>query len=225
MPRPRTAMRKIRDVLRLTYGDGLSRRQVAASTGIPVTTVSEHLGRAKAAGISWPLPNDMDDAALEAALVPTHGAVDRPAASAGLGSGPQRAQAQGRDPAAVLARVPRRASGGLRLQPVLQPLRRMAQEGRRRDAPAPPRRREDVRRLPRGHHPHLRPTQRHGRLRGAAARGLPGCLLLHLRRGPSLPGALALRDRPRPRTGVLRRRAGHLGAGQPALGGDEGPSL
>lgn len=70
MPRPRTAMRKIRDVLRLTYSDGLSRRQVSLSIGIPVTTISEHLGRAKAAGIGWPLPAGMDDAALEALLFP-----------------------------------------------------------------------------------------------------------------------------------------------------------
>ena len=70
MPRPRTAMRKIRDVLRLTYSDGLSRRQVSLSTGIPVSTVGEHLGRAKAAGIGWPLPPDMDDGALEALLFP-----------------------------------------------------------------------------------------------------------------------------------------------------------
>lgn len=70
MPRPRTAMRNIRDVLRLAFGEGLSRRQVSLSTGIPVTTLSEHLGRAKAAGIGWPLPEEMDDAALEAALFP-----------------------------------------------------------------------------------------------------------------------------------------------------------
>ncbi len=70
MPRPRTAMRKIRDILRLTHGEHLSRRQVSASTGIPVATLSEHLGRAKAAGLSWPLPDDMDDAALEAMLFP-----------------------------------------------------------------------------------------------------------------------------------------------------------
>lgn len=35
MPRPRTAMRKIRDVLRLTFGEHLSRRQVSAATGMP----------------------------------------------------------------------------------------------------------------------------------------------------------------------------------------------
>jgi transposase len=70
VPRPRTAMRKIRDILRLTYSEGLSRRQVSAATGVPVTTLVEHLGRARAAGLSWPLPDDMDDAALEAALFP-----------------------------------------------------------------------------------------------------------------------------------------------------------
>jgi len=42
-------MHKIRDLLRLTYGEGLSRRQVSLSTGIPVTTISEHLGRPHAA--------------------------------------------------------------------------------------------------------------------------------------------------------------------------------
>ena len=52
MPRPRVAMRKIRDVLRLAFGEGLSRRQVSASLGIPFTTVSDHVRRAKAAGLS-----------------------------------------------------------------------------------------------------------------------------------------------------------------------------
>jgi transposase len=70
VPRPRTAMRKIRDILRLTFGEELSRRQVSASLGIPVSTIVEHLGRAKLAGLSWPLPVDFDDAALERALFP-----------------------------------------------------------------------------------------------------------------------------------------------------------
>ena len=48
MPRPRIAMRKIRDVLRLTFGEGLSRRQVSASLGIPLTTVGDYVGRAEA---------------------------------------------------------------------------------------------------------------------------------------------------------------------------------
>ncbi|MGP8223644.1 MAG: hypothetical protein ACLQQM_11605 [Acidimicrobiales bacterium] len=70
MTRPRVAMRKIRDVLRLSFGEKLSRRQVSASLGIPVTTVSDHVMRAEAAGLSWPLPDELDDHALEQLLFP-----------------------------------------------------------------------------------------------------------------------------------------------------------
>ena len=70
MPRPRVAMRKIRDVLRLSFGEKLSRRQVSASLGIPVTTVSDHVMRAVAAGLSWPLPDELDDHGLEQLLFP-----------------------------------------------------------------------------------------------------------------------------------------------------------
>jgi len=61
-------MRRIRDVLRLTFGERLSRRQVSASTGIPFTTICDYISRTRAAGLSWPLPEDLDDAALEARL-------------------------------------------------------------------------------------------------------------------------------------------------------------
>ena len=50
MPRPRVAMRKIREVLRLTLGEGLSRRQVGAATGVPLTTVADCLSRAARRG-------------------------------------------------------------------------------------------------------------------------------------------------------------------------------
>lgn len=68
MPRPHTAMRKIRDVLRLSLGEQLSQRRVAAAAGLPRTTVKDYLRRAEEAGLKWPLPEDMDDAALEAQL-------------------------------------------------------------------------------------------------------------------------------------------------------------
>jgi transposase len=61
-------MRKIREILRLALGEGLSRRTTAAATGLPYTTVADHLGRAAAAGLGWPLPDGMDDAQLEARL-------------------------------------------------------------------------------------------------------------------------------------------------------------
>ena len=80
MPRPHISMRKIRDVLRLSLGEGLSLRQVAVSLGVPFTTAGEHVRRAKAAGISWPLPDTLDDDALEALLfaAPAPPAGDRP---------------------------------------------------------------------------------------------------------------------------------------------------
>lgn len=68
MPRPRTAMRQVRDVLRLTLGEGLTRRQAAAATGVPPSTVIDCVARAKAAGLTWPLPEGMDDRDLETLL-------------------------------------------------------------------------------------------------------------------------------------------------------------
>jgi hypothetical protein len=55
MPRPRTAMRKIREVLRLGLGQGLSPRQVAASLSLPRITVRRYLERTHLADVSWPL--------------------------------------------------------------------------------------------------------------------------------------------------------------------------
>jgi transposase len=49
---------------------GLNVREIAASTGSARTTVYEYLVRAEGAGLSWPLPEDMDDEALEAKLFP-----------------------------------------------------------------------------------------------------------------------------------------------------------
>ena len=70
MPRPRIDMRKIREVLRLALGEELSRRQVAAASGVPLTTVNDYLRRAAAADLKWPLPGDLEDAGLEALLYP-----------------------------------------------------------------------------------------------------------------------------------------------------------
>ncbi len=66
MPRPRSAMRRIREVLPLS--EGLSRRQVAKAVGLPYTTVANYLERARGAGLGWPLSEEMDDWALEARL-------------------------------------------------------------------------------------------------------------------------------------------------------------
>ena len=71
MPRPRSAMRKIREVLRLSLEEGLSRRQIGAAVGLPYTTVAHYLERARQAGLSWPLPDQLDDGELEGRLFVT----------------------------------------------------------------------------------------------------------------------------------------------------------
>ena len=68
MPRPRSAMRNIRELLRLHLGEGLSRRQAAIAAGMPYATAADHLARARRAGLGWPLPDELDDGQLEARL-------------------------------------------------------------------------------------------------------------------------------------------------------------
>lgn len=66
----RTSVRDIRTILRLTYEQGLSVREVAERPKIGKTSVSTYLLRAREAGLSsWPLaPAYDDDAALERRL-------------------------------------------------------------------------------------------------------------------------------------------------------------
>ena len=63
-------MRKIKEVLRLKWAQGLSNRQIAKACGIARPTVGEYLRRAADAGLSWPLPTDLDEATLERQLFP-----------------------------------------------------------------------------------------------------------------------------------------------------------
>jgi transposase len=61
-------MRRLRELLRLKFETGLSHRAIARSCAIGLGTVTSCLQRAAAAGLTWPLPADLDDAALEARL-------------------------------------------------------------------------------------------------------------------------------------------------------------
>ena len=68
MSREGLSMRKAREILRLRLGKGLSSRQVAKSCKVSSSTVLEYEQRAREAGLTWPIAEDMDDAALERAL-------------------------------------------------------------------------------------------------------------------------------------------------------------
>ena len=57
-------MRQIRQLLRLAH-DGVSAREMGRRLGVARSTIQDNLNRAAAAGIVWPLPDDITDEALE----------------------------------------------------------------------------------------------------------------------------------------------------------------
>ena len=60
-------MRQIRQLLRLAH-DGVSAREIGRMVGAARSTVQDNLKRAAAAGLSWPLPGELTDAALQERL-------------------------------------------------------------------------------------------------------------------------------------------------------------
>ncbi|MCL0073680.1 IS21 family transposase, partial [Dehalococcoidia bacterium] len=64
-------MRKIKEVLRLKYACGLSKREIAHSCNVARSTVGDYLRRARAAGLGWPEAAELSDTELEARLFPT----------------------------------------------------------------------------------------------------------------------------------------------------------
>jgi transposase len=63
-------MRKIKEVLRLRWEAGRSQREIAVSCRLGRSTVRDYLLRAEAAGLGWPLPEELDEEALEQRLFP-----------------------------------------------------------------------------------------------------------------------------------------------------------
>jgi transposase len=70
MSKERLSMRKIHEVLRLKWESRLSHRTIAQSCGISPGTVSDYVQRAQAIGLTWPLPNELDEEALYRRLFP-----------------------------------------------------------------------------------------------------------------------------------------------------------
>ena len=68
MPMERISMRKIREVLRLKYTANLSNSQIGTSCNLSKECVRKYVKRAEKAGLSWPLPEEMDDLTLEGLL-------------------------------------------------------------------------------------------------------------------------------------------------------------
>ncbi len=64
------SMRKIRGILKHRYEYGQRVRAIARLLRLSHSTVLEYLRRARVCGIAWPLPEGMDDEALERMLFP-----------------------------------------------------------------------------------------------------------------------------------------------------------
>jgi transposase len=73
MPAERVAMRRVREIVQLRYLVGVTVRELSRQTGIPESTVRAVIKRFRASGLSWPLPEGLNDAQLEAALYTSGG--------------------------------------------------------------------------------------------------------------------------------------------------------
>ena len=75
------SMRKLKAILQLKYGGGLSHRQIASSLSISASVVSTYARRAAQLGLDcWPLPENWDDGRLTREFQKTqnHSKVSRP---------------------------------------------------------------------------------------------------------------------------------------------------
>ncbi len=66
----RLPMRKIRDILRLRFECRLTIRQIAVSLRISTGVITKYLNLFVESGLSWPLPDEMDDTSLINRLSP-----------------------------------------------------------------------------------------------------------------------------------------------------------
>ena len=176
-------MRKVREVLRLYHGAGLSIRAIARSLGVSPTTVGDYVRCAERQGLTWPLPGALDDAALQRRMLmspmPPRG-TPRPLPQ--WSEDPPRASSQGGDAHAAVARVQGDPSRGVAVQPVLRAVPGVCVDARRGDAPGAPCGREDVRGLRRTDRPGGGPRDRRG-APGAGLRRRARGVELYLRRG------------------------------------------
>ena len=69
MANRRLSIRKVREVLRLYQAAGMSIRAIARSVGVSPTTAGDYVRRAELQGLTWPLPESVDDAALQRRFV------------------------------------------------------------------------------------------------------------------------------------------------------------
>lgn len=68
MAAERLSMRRVREILRYRFAEGLGHKAISYRVGAAPSTVRETLRRAEVAGLSWPLDDTITDAVLETLL-------------------------------------------------------------------------------------------------------------------------------------------------------------
>jgi transposase len=68
MPAERVAMRQAREIIRLKFSASVPTREIGRRLGVAPSTVRETLKRFESSGLGCPLPDDMTEGELEAAL-------------------------------------------------------------------------------------------------------------------------------------------------------------
>ena len=151
-------MRKIKEVLRLRYELKLSYQQIERSCAIGVGKVYNYVKRFEAAGLSWPLSTEWDQARLNTALYPSPQARKQSAPQALPDFAAIHKELQSNKHVTLQLlwdEYPASQSGRLWLLALLRVVPALAQEARRSAAPGTQGWRENVRRLGRGNHPCL----------------------------------------------------------------------
>ncbi len=64
------SMRKTKEILRLYHELKLGKKQIAKICSVSPSTVVEYVRKAEAVGLRWPLPEELDDTAIELLLFP-----------------------------------------------------------------------------------------------------------------------------------------------------------
>ena len=138
-------MRKVREVLRLKYAVGLSYREISEITGICRTAVWQYIRRAEVTGITWPVPEELDDAGLERQLYPLPNSPAVGGPTIDWVQVQEELKRRGVTLMLLSAGIPRTPSARLRLQPVLRSVQSMAASHIGDDAADARARREAVR--------------------------------------------------------------------------------
>ena len=68
MAHRKISMRKTREILRLYHELKLGKKQIAKICSVSPSTVVEYVRKAEGVGLRWPLPEDLDDTAIESLL-------------------------------------------------------------------------------------------------------------------------------------------------------------